>query len=83
MQAEGAIHDDPVLVKESVAKWTEFDAQENVFAMIAHDASLFDVVEFYPQSANGWRGKGWKTEGRWRFLRDFNVTAEGEESKPV
>ena len=75
MDPVGEMHDDAKLVIESRDKWEEYDAQENVFAMIAHDMSLFDVVEFYPRTANDWKSKGWKEEGRWRFLRDFDTGA--------
>ncbi|TKA65209.1 hypothetical protein B0A55_09010 [Friedmanniomyces simplex] len=68
MLPNGPIHDNAETAVESLDKFTEFDAQENVFAMIAHDESLLDVVEFYPKPANGWREKGWKEQGRWRFL---------------
>ncbi|KAI7280268.1 Metallo-hydrolase/oxidoreductase [Hortaea werneckii] len=75
MDPVGHFHDDAKLVIESRDKWEEYDAQENIFAMIAHDGSLFDVVDFYPKSANGWKAKGWKEQGRWRFLRDFDTGA--------
>ncbi|KAH9815690.1 Metallo-beta-lactamase superfamily [Teratosphaeria destructans] len=76
---EGAIHDDPQAVVDSRDHWTEFDAQENVFAVIAHDETLLDVVDFYPKSANEWKAKGWKEEGRWRFLKDLDTS--GSEMK--
>ena len=76
MQPKGPIHDDTEGVIVSLEKFTEFDAQDNIFAMIAHDGSLLDVVDFYPKPANEWRKKGWKEQGKWRFLRDFNTTVE-------
>jgi len=81
VRPEGAIHDNQTQAQESATKWTEFDAQENVFAMIAHDSSLFDIVDFYPKSANDWRKKGWKDEGRWRFLRDYDTSGETQKSQ--
>ena len=59
---------------------TEFDAQDNIFSVIAHDLSLMDVVEFYPLNLNFWKDKGWKEQGHWRFLRDFDTGKE--EYKP-
>lgn len=64
-----------------LAEWTtegveEFDANENVLVVIAHDASLKDVVDFFPKPANEWKSKDWGKNGRWRFLGDF---AEGLE----
>lgn len=73
-KADGSFHDNAEENMRSVAKWEEFDAQPNVFAMIAHDMSLFDIVDFYPKPANGWREKGWKEQGRWRFLRDYDTS---------
>ena len=70
---EHAIHHVPQDARDSVEKMTEFDAHESIFPVIAHDESLFDVVDFYPASANDWKAKGWKTEGVWRFLRDFDT----------
>lgn len=81
MLANGPIHDDAGVAVESLERFTEFDAQDNVFAMIAHDRSLLDVVECYPKPANGWRQKGWKEQGRWRFLTDFDTSVETKEAK--
>jgi len=78
MKPNGSFHDNAEMAVESCAKWTEYDAQDNIFAMIAHDMGLFDIVEFYPKPANGWKTKGWKEQGRWRFLRDFDTSAKGE-----
>ena len=52
-----------------------FDACPDVFVVIAHDASLVDVLEFYPKAElTGWETGGRtsvKDIGRWRFLKDF------------
>lgn len=76
MQPAGAIHDDLEQGLESLHKWYEFDAHDSVFSVIAHDASLLDVIDFYPKPANDWKKKGWQEQGRWRFLRDFNTGSE-------
>jgi len=76
---EGAVHDDQTQAQESTRGWSEFDAQDNVFAMIAHDAGLFDIVDFYPKPANDWKKKGWKEQGRWRFLRDYDTSGVKQE----
>jgi hypothetical protein len=44
--------------------------------MIAHDHTLLDVVDFFPKEANDWKAKGWKEEGRWRFLKGFRKAVE-------
>lgn len=76
MYPNGAVHSDAAQAQESLVKYEEFDAHEDVFAVIAHDAALLDVVEFYPKSANDWRAEGWKAEALWRFLRDFDTTKQ-------
>ncbi|EMC94885.1 hypothetical protein BAUCODRAFT_565746 [Baudoinia panamericana UAMH 10762] len=76
VQATGFIHDDAAEACKSVEKLLPFDAQENIFSVIAHDKSLLDVVDFYPRPANEWKAKGWKEESRWRFLRDFDTGSE-------
>jgi glyoxylase-like metal-dependent hydrolase (beta-lactamase superfamily II) len=58
----------------------EFDADERVLAVIAHDASLLPVFDFLPKTANEWKTKGWKSEGRWRFITDFAKGLEEAQS---
>lgn len=70
---EGGVHADTAAAQDSVDKLHDFDAQDNIFVAVAHDRTLYDLVEYFPKSANEWSGKGWKEEGRWRFLRDFDV----------
>ena len=60
----------------TLRKVQEFDANDRVFVMIAHDYSLPDVVDFFPKEANHWKTKGRKEEGRWRFLKDFQKAIE-------
>lgn len=50
-----------------------FDADDDIFVIMAHDSSLMDVVDFFPKSANNFKNKGWKEKGRWAFLKDFAV----------
>lgn len=61
---------------ETVEKLTEFDSNDNVLVIIAHDRSLLDVLEFYPSSANSWKEKGWREAGVWRFLADFKLAVD-------
>jgi hypothetical protein len=61
------------LIVESVSKMTEFDARDDVFIVIAHDASILDVVDVFPKRANAWKEKGWKEESQWRFLADYKA----------
>lgn len=74
MQASGFFHEDPQSACLSATKLIDFDAQEDVFVIFAHDKGLVDVVDFYPKTANGWKNKGWKEKAHWRFLRDFDTS---------
>ena len=67
---------DLAAAQEVVHKIQAFDADENVFAVAAHDWSLKEVMDLYPQSANEWKRKGWKAKGRWRFLADFQKAVD-------
>ena len=62
--------------QETLHKIESFDADPNILVIAAHDWSLKDVIDFYPQSANDWRSKGWKEKGRWRFLADFQKAVD-------
>jgi hypothetical protein len=47
---------------DEVANWTveeleEFDADERIFMVIAHDLTLINVVEIFPNQANEWKAK--------------------------
>lgn len=81
VKAVGFIHDDAQGACESVDKLLDFDAQENIFSVVAHDLTLMDVVEFYPKTLNNWKKKGFKEQGFWRFLRNFDTGKE--EYKPA
>ncbi|RYP58072.1 hypothetical protein DL769_009125 [Monosporascus sp. CRB-8-3] len=63
--------DNHELALRSVSVLQEFDAQDNILVVFAHDNTLYDVVELYPKDATDWKDKGWQQEGRWRFLEDF------------
>jgi hypothetical protein len=56
---------------ESIVKFQEFDANMDVFTVIAHDLSLIGVVDLFPATANAWKEKGWAEKGRWEFLKEF------------
>ena len=60
----------------SVITLIEADAYDHIFPVMAHDASLDDVVDFYPKFANNWMAKGWKDESRWGFLGTFAPNEE-------
>lgn len=47
------------------------DAQSYVFFIFAHDMGILGSVDFFPQSANEWKEKGWKEKTMWNFLEDL------------
>lgn len=46
---------------------------DNVFVIIAHDATVRDGVDHFPLSLNRWKEKGWGKDLKWAFLRDAEV----------
>ncbi|KAI5363207.1 putative metallo-beta-lactamase, ribonuclease Z/Hydroxyacylglutathione hydrolase [Septoria linicola] len=59
--------------RDTIKAIQRFDASEDVFVIAAHDASLFDVLEYLPKNANDWKAKGWKDAWRWAFLEDVQA----------
>lgn len=45
-----------------------FDGEDNILTIYAHDDSLLEVLEYFPKTANDWKNKGWGPQGHWRFL---------------
>jgi glyoxylase-like metal-dependent hydrolase (beta-lactamase superfamily II) len=69
----GQIHHDIDECIESIRRMQQFDgaSTENIFVVIAHDASLLDTIDFFPKTIDDFMEKGWIREARWKFLRDF------------
>lgn len=72
---------------KKTADWTldglgEFDAQGNVFMVMAHDMSIVDPprIDFYPKPLNDWRRKGLGVKTRWLFLADFEPAVDAKEA---
>jgi len=70
---------------KAVADWTvaglgEFDAQDNVLLLIAHDISVVDPqrFDFYPRPLNDWMEKGVGKKVRWLFLGDYEDALEAK-----
>ncbi|KAG8630139.1 hypothetical protein KVT40_001758 [Elsinoe batatas] len=74
------LQEDLAQAEETLEKMRAFDARDDVLVVLAHDASLLDVVDVFPKMANGWREKGWGVKGRWGFLREMEreVDAGGD-----
>ncbi|KAI8940647.1 hypothetical protein NX059_001917 [Plenodomus lindquistii] len=65
-------HDIPLARK--TATWLqELDADERIFVIIAHDATVRDGVDHFPKPLNDWREKGWGKSLKWAFFRDLEV----------
>ncbi|KAH9173065.1 hypothetical protein EDB89DRAFT_804252 [Lactarius sanguifluus] len=65
--------DDPIASRATLDAVKAFDASPDVFVVLSHDASLLDVLEFFPKAdLAGWEKEpSRKDMGRWRFLNDF------------
>lgn len=72
-ELNAAMNEDLENAAVSLGKMIPFDGSENVLVIIAHDASLLDVLPFFPQNITDWETKGYKVAGTWRFLKDFNA----------
>ena len=61
----------------TVAKMQLFDAFSDVFVVIAHNASLLDVLPFYTNGElTAWEKAEYKAAGTWRFLKDFGKAVD-------
>ncbi|KAJ6584946.1 hypothetical protein B0H19DRAFT_403471 [Mycena capillaripes] len=69
---ENGYYEEPLIARTSIAKMADFDANEDVFVVLAHDISLVDVVGPFPASLNAWKAKGWKSRVTWAFLDEGN-----------
>ncbi|KAG8710777.1 hypothetical protein FRC11_004142 [Ceratobasidium sp. 423] len=81
ISSQGASSDPPEAQK-SLDKSMDFDCYENVFTIIAHDAELLDVVDFFPKTLNDWKARGYREKGLWKFVGDFRE-AVGEQVNAI
>jgi len=63
---------DPEIAKISLEKIQSFDADGDFLVVVGHDASIGDVLEFFPQTMNEWQKKGWKEKAVWAFVDEKN-----------
>ena len=80
-EAPAPMVEDPVAHRATLDALKTFDASPDVFVILAHDASLLDVLEFFPAAdLTGWEKRPSKKDiGQWRFLNDFRKGALGEQ----
>jgi hypothetical protein len=50
-----------------------FDAHPDVLVILAHDTSILQPSEFFPESLNDWKEKNMKEERIWNFLDKDNA----------
>lgn len=62
-------HDIPLII-ETIGKLQEADCMDNIFVIIAHDATVRDAVDHFPLSLNEWKAREWGKDLKWAFLRD-------------
>jgi glyoxylase-like metal-dependent hydrolase (beta-lactamase superfamily II) len=59
------------LATKTVGQLQELDCNEDIFVIIAHDATVRDGVPHFPENLNSWKASGWGERLRWAFLRDL------------
>jgi hypothetical protein len=75
-QLNAAMNEDLGDAQIALEKLLQFDGSSKVMVVIAHDASLLEVLPFFPRSITEWDARGYKAEGTWRFLKDFAGATE-------
>lgn len=61
------------LAEQTMRKLQELDCDEDIFVIIAHDSTVRDAVDPFPQSLNNWKARGWGKQLRWAFFRDLET----------
>lgn len=69
------VHHDQDEATSMIEKLQELDPREDVLMAAAHDETLLDVVDFFPERANDFVKKGWVKQTRWKSLMDFAEAA--------
>ena len=71
-QQVGGWYVDPRTAQNSANNLQNFDADENVLVLLAHDTALEDVAEQFPEAnLNDWKERGWKEKFAWEFLNEL------------
>ncbi|KAJ7931685.1 beta-lactamase-like protein [Mycena leptocephala] len=63
---------DPVTAQVSLEKLATFDADEDIFVMVAHDISLISSIPYFPESLNDWKASHLKERTVWNFVDTTN-----------
>ncbi|KAM3089399.1 hypothetical protein ACMFMG_000998 [Clarireedia jacksonii] len=64
--------------QKTVGKVMEVDARDEVLVVIAHDADLLGLMDFFPKEVDARKIGEWGEKGRWAFLKDFVGAVEGD-----
>ncbi|KAJ7642803.1 beta-lactamase-like protein [Mycena polygramma] len=64
---------DPVTSQVSLEKVATFDADPDIFVLVAHDASLRSSIPYFPESLNSWKASHLKEKTVWSFLDRENA----------
>lgn len=67
----GSLFPDRPAALETVSKMQEFDAENNILMLIAHDLSVRETIPLFPKKINDWKLKHLRWETRWLFCKDF------------
>ncbi|KAK8124344.1 Metallo-hydrolase/oxidoreductase [Apiospora kogelbergensis] len=62
--------------QDTVRKIMELDASENIFIILAHDESIKDQINLFPEPINNWKAMGLSSRTRWLFCKDFAKALE-------
>jgi hypothetical protein len=71
---------DTEAIQENLHAVQRFDADPSIFVIAAHDATLYDILEYLPENANDWQENGWKAQTQWSFLEDLIPALSRNES---
>ncbi|KAI9147347.1 Cytochrome P450 monooxygenase mpaDE [Paramyrothecium foliicola] len=70
-QPSGAcLSSDLGLTRENLRAVQKFDQDPSIFVVSAHNASLHNILEYYPKAINDWKKIDLKLKGQWKFLED-------------
>ncbi|KAJ7695491.1 hypothetical protein B0H17DRAFT_1158938 [Mycena rosella] len=70
--AENGYFEDPSRARASIQKMGDFDANADVFVVLAHDESLGAIIGPCPVSLDQWKANGWKEKATWAFVDEKN-----------
>ncbi|KAJ5334997.1 hypothetical protein N7452_007400 [Penicillium brevicompactum] len=73
-----ALPTDYTAALRTVENIKELDACEDVFVVLAHDATLKGKVDFYPSKINDWKAKEYGKKTKWLFYKDIENAIEGQ-----